>query len=526
MSQAHPARLVARPFVGASEPADPIRHAALAERALLVAEVHRFGHRHLDAAAIERGGRIGPELLRGLADLGLFGLALPPPLGGAGLGLEDACAVIEELATFDRSVATLLGLHTGLGTRAIVDHASADVQSAWLPRLASGECIGAFAATETGAGSDLMAVATTARIEGDEIVVHGEKSYVTNGGHAGCFTVLARTAAHAHALVLVPRQTPGLSLGAEEHKLGIRASSTLTVSFEQVRVPRSHLLGSPERGLEAAYGVLSWGRTVMAAGCVGTMRAALSAVTAHVTTRVQFRRRLGEFAAVKARVADIASMLFASRALVARAAAVAHTPDGQSLSMAAKIFTSERTFEACDSAVQLHGAIGVLEDVGVARLLRDCRVTRIFEGTNDVLLLRIAAARVTTRDSATRLRDARVVWRALAEECDGFADELDAAVDALRAVHGAAIVARQGALLRLGRAEVAHVAAVSVLLAAGSDDEDIATLAVRRLLRDAARELDGFESAAETERLSARIAERLYDTTPRAARVHAVEESP
>ena len=504
---------------------EPPTPPAASECALLVAEVRRFGCRHLDAAAIERGGRIAPELLVGLADLGLFGMALPAEHGGAGLGLQEGCAVIEELAFFDRSVATLVGLHTGLGSRALVEHAAPEVRSAWLPRLASGACVGAFAATESAAGSDLMAVATRARFEGEEIVISGEKSYVTNGGLAGCFTVLARTAAHAHALVLVPRHSPGVGVGTEEHKLGVCASSTVTVSFEQVRVPCANLLGSSERGLEAAYGVLSWGRTLMAAGCVGTMRAALSAITTHVTTRVQFRRRLGEFAAVKARVADIATMLFASRALVVRAAAAAHRPEGQSLSMAAKVFASERTFESCDGAVQLHGALGVIEDVGVARLLRDCRVTRIFEGANDVLLLRIAAARVTTQERATRLRELPVRWREIAERCDHFADELDAAVEAVRAVHGAAIVARQDAMLRLGRAEVAHVAAVSAVLAAGLEDEDVATLAVHRLLGDAARELAGVESVAETERLAARIAERLYDTGPRAPRGHTTLES-
>jgi len=443
----------------------------------------------------------------------LFGMALPTEHGGGELSLRDACAVIEELAFWDRSVATLVGLHTGLGTRAIVVHAKREVANDFLPRLASGECIGAFAATEAAAGSDLMSVRTTAQFAGDEIILDGEKSYVTNGRIAGCYTVLARSGARAHALVLVPRDTPGVSIGAEEHKLGIRASSTVTVSFAQVRVPASHVLGSSDRGLEAAYSTLSWGRTLMAAGCVGTMRAALDACITHVTSRVQFRRALGDFSAVKLRIAGVAAMLFASRALVDRAATALASAgvDAESLTMAAKVFASERTFEACDDAIQLHGALGVLEDVGVARLLRDCRVTRIFEGANDVLLLRIAAARLTGHAQATRL-PAGAPRAELTEACDALADRLDSVASALRAAHGAVIVGKQGLLLHLGRAEVAHAAAVSTLLAADPCDQDVATLAVRRLLHEAFAELDGLANITETERVSARVAERLYDS--------------
>jgi len=497
-----------------SEPtpeAPPVGAQRSAECSMLLGEVRRFSRRHLDAAAIERAGRVPEDVVRGLADLGLFGMALPVEHGGAGLTLRDACAVIAELATWDRSVATMVGLHTGLGTRGIVAHGVADVTASVLPRLATGEWIGAFAATEASAGSDLMAVRTTARLEGDTIALDGEKSYVTNGRIAGCYTVLARTGARGHALVLVPKDTPGLGIGAEENKLGIRASSTVTVSFADVRVPASHLLGSSDRGLEAAYAVLSWGRTLMASGCVGTMRAALDASVAHVTSRRQFRRLLGDFSAVKTRVADQVAMLFATEALVDSAATALDRGDpAEALTMAVKVFASERAFEACDGAIQLHGALGVLEDAGVARLLRDCRVTRIFEGANDVLLLRIAAARLTGRARTTRLRARYVSLPDLAEECDSLAEHLDAAADALRAAYGAAIVGKQGVLIHLGRAEVAHLAAVAAVVHATKEDDDTVTLAVRRLLRDATGELDALADTTDVERVSARVADRLY----------------
>ncbi len=481
------------------------------ERAMLVAEVRRFARAHLDAGAIERAGRIPREVLDGLAELGLFGVALPVEFGGAGLSLSDACAAIEELARWDRSVATCVGLHTGLGTRALVTGARPDVAREWLPRLATGEILGAFAATEACAGSDLMAMRTTARFDGDAIVLDGEKSYVTNGGLAGCYTVLARTGARGHALVLVPRTTPGLEIGAEEDKLGIRASSTVTLSLSDARVPASHLLGAADRGLDGAYGVLAWGRTLMSAGCLGTMRAALDASLAHVTTRVQFRRRLADFGAVKARVAEMAATLFAARALVGRAAlAVPRDKAAESLTMAAKVFASERTFEACDSAIQLHGALGVLEDAGVARLLRDCRVTRIFEGANDVLLLRIAAARLTRRARSERLDAAALVHPDLAAPCNALADELDVVSEALRDVHGAAVIGKQTLLVRLARALVAHFAATATALAAGPADGDLAYAAVRSLARGGTAELDRIADV-EQEVVGERIAERLYE---------------
>ncbi len=497
---------------------------ATADRELLIDQVRRFARRHLDAAQIERAGRVPDEVLRGLAELGLFGMALPVEHGGAGWPLRDACAVIAELARCDRSVATLVGLHTRLGTRGVVSHAPADVRAAVLPRLASGEWIGAFAATEASAGSDLMSVRTTARVDGESIVVDGEKSYVTNGRIAGCYTVLARTlaapgaqqvgGARGHALVLVPRETPGVSVGAEEDKLGIRASSTVAVAFSGARVPITHLLGSADRGLEAAYGALSWGRTLMASGCVGTMRAALDACILHVTTRTQFRRTLSEFAAVKSHVANQAAMLFATEALLDAAAGAIDglagaDADAEQLTMAVKVFASERAFDACDTAIQLHGALGVLEDAGVARLLRDCRVTRIFEGANDVLLLRIAAATLTGRSGATRLRGHDGSQTDLAEECDALAEHIDAAADALRAAYGAAVVSKQGALIRLARAVVLHLAATAAVPRARKNQADLAALAVKRLLRDANAELDALEDGAELERLSARVADAV-----------------
>ena len=223
---------------------------------VLLPQVSRFLAAAVDGFAIDRDGRIPPSVREGIARLGLFGMTLPEAYGGAGLSLGAACRVVAELARVDRSVAIMVGLHAGLGTRGLVELGSPALRARWLPRLASGDCIASFAATEAGAGSALTAIATKGRVVDGGLRIDGEKSYVTNGGFAGLFTVLVRTPGlggeRAQSLVCVPAGTRGLGIGAEETKLGIRGSSTVTVSFDDVRVPLDHVLGSPGDGMQQA----------------------------------------------------------------------------------------------------------------------------------------------------------------------------------------------------------------------------------------------------------------------------------
>lgn len=200
---------------------------------LVEAQLRRFLRREVDAGSLEAGGRISDAMLAKVAELGLFGLSIPERWGGLELGLAGCCSVVTQLARSDRSLATTVGLHNGLGVRPLIDRGGDALRARWLPRLAAGEVIASFAATEAGAGSDLTRAATLATLDGDHVVVEGEKHFVTNGGFAGLFTILARTpdrgGARGQALVLVPRDTPGVTVGPEEHKLGLRASSTVTV---------------------------------------------------------------------------------------------------------------------------------------------------------------------------------------------------------------------------------------------------------------------------------------------------------
>jgi len=490
----------------------------------LLAEVRRF-MRTVDAKAADDASGFPPAVLDTARSLGLFALTIPSAHGGLGLSLETACVVIDTIATVDRSLAITIGLHAGLGTRAVVELATSAVQDVWLPRLAAGTCVGAFAATESGAGSDLMAVRTTLAPSGDELVLDGEKSFVTNGGFAGVFTVLARSPAlggeRAHSLVLVPADSAGVVVGREEKKLGIRASSTTTVRFDGVRVPRAHVLGTPGRGMDHAHDVLAWGRTLMAAGCVGTVRAALGATLGHVTTRRQFGRTIGSQPASREHVATMASKLCAMDALVRYVARQTDPRMLGALSPIAKVFCSEEAFAVCDQAVQLHGALGFLEPFGVARMLRDCRVTRIFEGANDVLLVRLGLARATAKES----------WSGAAMGAPSgardLAARLDGVVDRLRARYGVNLVRHQTILQHLARAEM-YLSAACATWSRGftTFDATLVQLAVEDLLTRAGHHLDAIGPAEAREDRVLAITERLYGTPAADARPANTEVSP
>ena len=469
---------------------------------LLLPEVARFLAAEVDGEAIDRSGEIPVSVRQGAARLGLFGMTIPASHGGAGLSLGATGRVVAEIARVDRSVAIMIGLHAGLGTRGLVEHGTPGLRARWLPRLASGECIASFAATEAGAGSDLMAIRTTGRVTDRGLRIDGEKSYVTNGGFAGLFTLLVRTptlgGARAHSLVCVPATTPGIHVGREEDKLGIRGSSTVTVTFDGATVPMDHLLGVPGKGLQDAYELLTWGRTLMSAGCVGTARAALDATVAHVSTRRQFGRPVGDFGATRAHVAWMAARLRAMESLVASVSA-AHAA-GQSIetdSAIAKVFCSDSAFEVCDRGLQLHGALGFLEETGVARMLRDCRITRIFEGANDVLLVRVGAS-MLARPPAREI-DCVPELRELADRVESLERTLRHEAGALAERLGVEAIRHQVALQRLARAQIAVRAAGAVLERASGADVPLAAYAVEQLVDEGRSSLERVWSADRDE---------------------------
>lgn len=425
----------------------------------LVEAVDRFGST-LDAAAIDRGGPIGPGLRGRLAELGLFGLSIPTGYGGLGLSLAGTTAVCAALARHDRSVATTVGLHAGLGSRPLVSRGEQGLRDRLLPDLATGDKIASFATTESEAGSDLTAIRTRVvpAAEGG-VRLTGSKIYVTNGGFAGVFTVAAALPAPSggrggHALFVVERSDPGVTIGAEEHKLGLRGSSTVTVHFDGVHLPADRrITGGP--GMEGVADALAYGRTVLSAGCVGTARAALDAIVRHVRVRQQFGRPLLASPIVQSQVSRAAAQVFSMDALVRAAAREASTLETDSI--AAKIACSEGAWSVTDLAVQLHGGSGYIEDTGVALLLRDARVTRIFEGANDVLLSRLGLAWAVRRpawpggDDSALAASARDLWTTVLDHAEELAN-----------AHGVRIALRPLELHQLGSAAVVAQAAAAV----------------------------------------------------------------
>jgi alkylation response protein AidB-like acyl-CoA dehydrogenase len=398
----------------------------------------RFGRERLDARAIDRAHRIPPGILEELAELGVFGLSIPERWGGLGLDLAGVCKAITTLARHDRAVATTVGLHAGLGTRGLVAFGTDAQREAWLPDAASGRRIAAFATTEPDAGSDIAAIRTRATPSPRGLKVEGTKIFVTNGGLAGMYTLTVATpglggARRGTGLVVVARED-GPAVGPEEDKLGLRGSSTTSLVLD-LEVPEDRVIGGPGKGQQQLPHVLAWGRTAMAAGCIGTADVALRAAARHVTHRRQFGKPLAAMEVVRGQLARMATLKHGMEAIVAWTAA---SPDDATLaarSTSAKVFCSEAAWEIVDTALQLHGGSGYIEETGIPLLMRDARITRIFEGANDVLRVHLGLmnATATARPAEDPLHE-RLVERA----------------QALRTAWGVRLASRQADLHALG----------------------------------------------------------------------------
>ncbi|HEY3447252.1 MAG TPA: acyl-CoA dehydrogenase family protein [Myxococcales bacterium] len=361
--------------------------------------VRTWGARELDSAKTDAAATIPRQTYEQAAEMGLFGLTIPQEYGGAGLSLLAAGRITEELALYDRSVATAIGLHNGLGLRGLIRFGSPELKQKYLPELAAGTKLAAFAATEPGAGSHIAGVKTTGTWDGKEgIGVSGEKAYVTNGAVADVYTILASTpgmggARKGFSLLLVPKALPGVSVGKEEHKLGMKGSSTTPVLFENVQLGTDHVIGEAGKGLDEIAEVLAWGRTLMSAGCIGTAREAFRKTAEYVQTRQQFGKPIGTFDQVREKIAQMRARLYAAESLV-RLVTLEVSLHGSDIiweSSIAKVYCSEMVFSVSDDAIQLHGGSGYIEETGICRIARDCRVTRIFEGANELLRFHISA---------------------------------------------------------------------------------------------------------------------------------------
>ncbi len=365
----------------------------LSEELTMVRDMAReFARNELAPRATQhdRQGAISPEVFSGLAELGLFGLTVPEEYGGIGLSNLALVLVLEELNWACAATGVMLSVHNSLIGTPILKYGTPEVRDAWLPRIASGEAIGCYCLTEPNAGSDAGAIRATARLEGDEWVLDGQKIWVTNGGIAKVAIVYARSnpeipGPKGISAFVVPMDTPGVTVGKTEKKTGIRASSTTEVILEGVRVPATHLLGEREKGFSIAMETLDGGRIGIAAQSLGIARACLEAAVTYSKQREQFGQPIGNFQAIQWKLSEMATRLDAARLLTYRAACKRDRGERCSQEAAeAKLFASQTANFAADECLQIHGGAGYTDDFHVERLFRDARITEIYEGTSEV----------------------------------------------------------------------------------------------------------------------------------------------
>ncbi len=348
------------------------------------------------SADIEHAHRVPRHLLDEMAELGLMGVAIPAEYGGSGLGETGLCVVMEELTRGDFSLAVTYGAHASIGAMSVVVGGTEEQKHRFLPQMAQGRLLGAYALTEANAGSDPAAMTTTATRDGNEWVIDGEKTWITNGDSADLVTVYAvtdreRRASGGVTAFLVPRETKGFVVGKREEKMGQRGSSTVSLAFEGVRVDDSHRLGTVGGGFKIAMGTLDRGRLALGANCLGCAREAHELSTRYAKERVAFGKPIADLQAIQWMLADNAVDIFTMESLVYRSAWMCDTgrPFSRESAMC-KLFASEALGRVVDRAVQIHGGMGYSAEFVIERLYRDARVTRIYEGTSEIQRLVIA----------------------------------------------------------------------------------------------------------------------------------------
>ena len=367
------------------------------EQRLIRDTAREFAARELrpHARAWDAEGTFPTALIPKLAGLGLLGMTIPQQYGGSGLDAVSLALAIEAIAWGDGGVALTVASHNSLCSGHIVLAGTDAQKQTYLPRLASGQALGAWGLTEPGSGSDAAALATRAARRGARWVLNGTKAFVTQGSLAGVYVIMARTDPQAGprgiSAFLVERGTPGLRVGKHEDKLGVRSSDTAEVILDDCEVPPDAVLGEPGQGYRDALRVLEGGRIGIGAMALGLGRAALEASIAYASERRAFGRTIAGFQAIQWMLADMVTELDAAELLVMEAAAraAAGLPHRQHSSMA-KLYASEAAFRAASKAVQIHGGYGLIKDYVVERIYRDVKLCEIGEGTSEVQRMLIA----------------------------------------------------------------------------------------------------------------------------------------
>jgi acyl-CoA dehydrogenase family protein 9 len=354
-------------------------------------------------------GAMPTEFIDELKDFGLFSLIISEAHGGMGLGNMAYSRALQEVGRYDASVAVTIGAHSSIGMRGLLLFGTEEQKSRYMPQLASGELIAAFCLTEPGAGSDAAAIKTTAIRQGDHWVLNGSKLWITNGGFAGFFTVFARTGTEGEpgkmTAFMVTRDMDGISIGPHEDKMGLRTSSTTTVLFDDVKVPAENVLGEPGMGFKVAMQILNSGRTGLGGGSVGGMKHLIELATRQANERKTFGQPISSYGSIKEKVGQMIVDCYTSEAVVTM---VGGLIDGGYKEYAveaaiSKVYATECLSRTADEALQIAGGNGFMREYPYERIVRDSRINRIFEGTNEILRLFIALTAMN--DVASQLKD-------------------------------------------------------------------------------------------------------------------------
>lgn len=341
------------------------------------------------AAEIDRDHRFPRENIEKMAELGLMGVPIPEEYGGAGCDFLSYIITIEEISRACASTGVILAVHTSVGTFPILYFGTEEQKQKYIPKLAGGEYIGAFALTEPNAGSDPANLATTARLEEDHYIINGNKIFISNGGEASVYVTFVTTdKSKGHkgiTCLLVEKDTPGFSIGKTEEKMGLHGDITTELIFDNAVVPKENLLGKEGEGFKVAMALLDGGRIGIAAQGLGIAQAAFDVAKEYAKARVQFGKPIASFQAIQFMLADMATRIDCARMLVYRAARMRDMglPYSKESSMA-KMYATDTAMEVTTNAVQILGGYGYCREYPVERYMRDAKITQIYEGTNQI----------------------------------------------------------------------------------------------------------------------------------------------
>jgi len=349
------------------------------------------------AQEVDEEERFPRETVAKMAKLGFLGIPFPKDLGGQGCDTLTYALCVEELSRVCGTTGVIVSAHTSLAGEPIRKYGTPEQKAKYLTPLAKGEAIGAFGLTEPGAGTDASGQRTTAVLDGDNYILNGTKIFITNGGESDTYVIFAMTdrekGNHGISAFIVEKDFPGFSIGKKELKMGIRGSSTTELVFENCIVPKENLLGQEGKGFAIAMGTLDGGRIGIASQALGIAQGALDETIAYVKERKQFGRSISAFQNTQFQLADLKARIEASRFLVYSAAVAKDTKDRYSVEAAmAKLFAAETAMAVTTKCVQLYGGYGYTRDYPVERMMRDAKITEIYEGTSEVQRMVIAGA--------------------------------------------------------------------------------------------------------------------------------------